>query len=102
METAESARNLYVDELRQRFPKSAPNIAASFSEWQFIIPHPISDGKSRWDCASLLKEERDDRENRVEDERRDRERAIGRGRLAQERVACLNQDQRRNENDDAD
>ena len=35
------------------------------------------DGKSRRDCASLLEEKRDDRENRVEDERRDRERAIG-------------------------
>jgi hypothetical protein len=30
--------------------------------------------KSRRDCASLLKEERDDRENRVEDERRDLQR----------------------------
>src|SRR6266404_7867260 len=60
------------------------------------------DEKSRRDCASFLEEKRDDRENRVEDERRDRERAIGGGRLAQEGVACLNQDQRRNENDDAD
>src|SRR5207244_199635 len=60
------------------------------------------DGKSRRDCASFFEEKRDDRENRVEDERRDRERAIGGGRLAQEGVACLNQDQRRNENDDAD
>src|SRR6266568_617289 len=58
--------------------------------------------KSRWDCPSLLEKERDDRENRVEDERRDREGAIGRGRPAQEGVAGLNQDQRRNENDDAD
>ena len=60
------------------------------------------DGKSRWDCASLLKEERDDGENRVEDERRDREGAIGTGRSAHEGVTCLNQDQQRNENDDAD
>lgn len=60
------------------------------------------DGKSREDCASLLKEGRDHRENRVEDERHDREGAIGGGRLAQEGVAGLNQDQRRNENDDAD
>src|SRR6266542_3446716 len=60
------------------------------------------DEKSRRDCASFLEEKSDDRENRVEDERRDRERAIGGGRLAQEGVACLNQDQRRNENDDAD
>ena len=58
--------------------------------------------KSRRDCASLLKEERDDRENRVEDERRDRKGAIGIGRAAHERVACLNQNQRRNENNDAD
>ena len=60
------------------------------------------DGKSRRDCASLLEEKRDDRENRVEDERRDREGAIGRGRSAHEGVTCLNQDQQRNENDDAD
>src|SRR4029077_4675872 len=60
------------------------------------------DGKSREDCASLLKEERDDRENRVEHERDDRKGAIGGGRPAQEGVAGLNQDQRRNENDDAD
>ena len=73
-----------------------------FRNGSYIIPHPISDGKLRGDCASFLKEERDDRENRVEDERRDRKGAIGRGRLAQERVACLNQDQHRNENDDAD
>jgi len=59
------------------------------------------DEKSRRDCASFLEEKRDDRENRVEDERRDRERAIGGGRLAQEDVACLNQDQHRNENDGA-
>src|SRR5882724_839497 len=49
----------------------------------------------------LLEQERDDRENRVEDERRDREGAIGRGRTAQEGVACLNQHQRRSEDDDA-
>src|SRR5213078_3812964 len=60
------------------------------------------DEESRWDCASPLQEKRDDRENRVEDERRDREGAIGGGRLSQEGVACLNQDQHRNENDDAD
>ena len=59
-------------------------------------------GKSRWDCASLLDEERDDRENRVEDERRDRKSAIGTGRAAHKRVACLNQDQHSNESDDAD
>ena len=59
-------------------------------------------GKSRRDCASLLEEKRDDRENRVEDERPDRKGAIGGGRLAQEGVAGLNQNQRRNENDDAD
>src|SRR5882724_9691749 len=60
------------------------------------------DGKSRRDCASLLEEKRDDREDRVEHERRDRKSAIGTGWLAQESVARLNQDQRRNENDDAD
>jgi hypothetical protein len=60
------------------------------------------DGKSRRDCASLLKEKRDDRENRVEDERRDRERAIGGGRLAQKSITGLNQDQHCNEDDDAD
>ena len=60
------------------------------------------DEKSRRVCASFLEEKRDDRENRVEDERHDRERAIGGGRLAQEGVAGLNQDQGRNENDDAD
>ncbi len=51
---------------------------------------------------SLFQKERDGRENRIEDERRDCERAIGRGRPAHEGVACLNQDQHRNENDDAD
>src|SRR5436305_10433142 len=60
------------------------------------------DGKSRRDCASLLEEKRDDRENRVEDERRDRERAIGGGRLAHKSVTGLNQGQHGNESDDAD
>ena len=73
-----------------------------FRNGSYIIPHPISDGKSRWDCASLLKEERDDRENRVEHERGDRKGATGRGQPVQEGIAGLNQDQRRNENDDAD
>jgi len=59
------------------------------------------DGKSGEDCASPLEEERNDREHRVEHERRDRKGAIGRRRPAQEGVAGLNQDQRRNENDDA-
>src|SRR5258708_16035854 len=60
------------------------------------------DQESRWDCASLLQEKRDDRENRVKDERSDRKGTIGTGRAAHERVACLNQDEHRNENDDAD
>jgi hypothetical protein len=41
-------------------------------------------------------------ENRIKDERRDRESTIGGGRRAQEGVACLNQDQHGNEDDDAD
>jgi hypothetical protein len=68
----------------------------------FDVRRHQRDEKSRRDCASLLKEGRDRRENRVEHESRDRKGAIGRGQPAQERVARLNQDQRRNENDDAD
>src|SRR5437763_4035853 len=60
------------------------------------------DEKSRSDCASLLEEKRDDSENRVEDERGHRKGAIRRRQPAQESVACLNQYQCRNENDDAD
>src|ERR1700693_1239440 len=67
-----------------------------------LIPPLFFSHSSRRDCASLLKEERVDRENRVEDERRDRERVIGGGRLAHKSVTGLNQDQHRNENDDAD
>jgi hypothetical protein len=58
--------------------------------------------KSRSDPLSLLEKEGDNSENRVEDKRSDRETAIGRGRLAQESIAGLDQDQCRNENDDAD
>jgi hypothetical protein len=58
--------------------------------------------KSRSDPLSLLEKEGDNRENRVEDKRSDRETAIGRGWPTQESIAGLDQDQRRNENDDAD
>ena len=50
----------------------------------------------------LLKNKPNAGENRIKDERRDRESTIGGGRRAQEGVACLNQDQHSNEDDDAD
>src|SRR5438874_5056791 len=62
----------------------------------------VSSSPSTLNCASLLEKKRNAGENRIKDERRDREGAIGRGRPAHEGVACLNQDQHRSENDDAD
>src|SRR5437773_4703221 len=72
-----------------RLPKRSSNVANSI--W-----------RSRSNCRSLLQKKRNAGENRIEDERRDREGAIGRGRPPHESVACLNQDQHRSEDDDAD
>src|SRR5207249_10806980 len=85
MECLKISRHL----LFRRLPKRTSNAANSI--W-----------KSRSDCRSLLQKKRNAGENRIEDERRDREGAIGRGRPPHESVACLNQNQHRSEDDDAD
>src|SRR5438477_8108053 len=84
-----------------RIPHLFFSHSTSDTSFLYALRHQ-RDEKSRSDCASLLEEKRDDSENRVEDERGHRESAIGRRQTAQESVACLNQDQCRNENDDAD